>query len=132
MKEIKLYRSQEVDEAWQKRKSELIEKWHLENPEKTFTHLFDVNNGTLHWLKTQNVPITINLFENIAIIKNDYKYIDCIEHYTFIPLRPVKMNNIIKSIEDFINQKPITPKNYAIVKKDEGSINFPHWHLLIY
>ena len=131
MQEIKLYRSPEVDKAWQKRKSELEKMWKEEHPQWELVSLFQ-DYQSMVWLSNNGVEIDFNQNAHAYILKNDYKYEGAKEHYTFIPFE-VSMKGIGMIFADiylFCNDHEF--KDYAIVKKSEGSINYPHWHLLIY
>jgi hypothetical protein len=144
---IKLFRSGDVEAAWQKRMEELKRE------------LFELRGGIFHLSADLDfLPEQwkyINLFEDmdflidkgllieehnhVYILKADYQYEDTKHHYVIIPgqhtLKLVETNEtelwqIFAAINLIIERYGF--KKYCVVKKDQGSIDYPHWHLLTY
>ena len=122
MKEIKLYRSPKVEKAWRLRKADLERMWKEEHPQWEFKHLFQ----DIQWLR--NNSIDLKFIYPWFFLLNDFKYEDTKLHFTLIPANDKVID--LNPIYNFIKENNY--KDYAIVKKSEGSIDYPHYHLLVY
>jgi hypothetical protein len=127
---LPLFRSDEVEKAWQKRLKELNQKFKESGLEGT---LFD-NVG---WMEKQGVPVMRGIDPTVHVIKNDFKYFNTTAHYTlfqhkdFNPQHRGTCAAIHKAAARIIyNWHP--DSMYVILRKTKGSIKYPHTHLLIY
>ncbi|MCS7317517.1 MAG: hypothetical protein NZZ41_04240 [Candidatus Dojkabacteria bacterium] len=127
MNVIYLEREKNVDLAYKARLEELARAWSSEFPNKKLKSFFD--KSSIYWLKKQNV--NIEFFKDFAVLKNDFKYKNVDEHYTIIPLKRYFSNNqLFIFVSKFL--KKLNYSSFAFVKKKSGSINYPHFHLLIW
>lgn len=129
-KNPKLGRTTIVERQWQERKEELENKWKDEHPGWEFEHLFqDIN-----WLMRQGLEVEEHQYW--FILHNDFKYQGASQHFTLIPRdkeslkSEVVFSEMMKLIFLLVHRRGY--QDYILMKKSEGSINYPHFHLIVY
>lgn len=127
MEEIKLHRTAEDDILWIKRMAYLTAKWKEQHKGQQFKHLFqDMGFLSLNGVK-------IEQFTHVDVLTVDFPYVDTKKHLCLIPhhtLQQFEFTRIANVANTLLKRHK--PDMYALVKKNQFSIDYPHYHLLIY
>lgn len=142
---VKLYRPELDEPRYMQRMKELEALWRDDHRGHELVHLFQ----DIEWLKKQGLQIEWD--GRCYIMLSDFPYEDAKAHFVIIPKYGIGMwdyqghylpahdewkndyNRLEENAWDSARQiiKREDSDRYSFNKKNTGTINYPHWHLVL-
>lgn len=141
---IKLHRPLSREQEYLDRMASLTKKWHEDHPGHEFKHLFQ----DIGWLREQGLEIEWD--GRCYIMTSDFPYEDSKEHFVIIPKFGIGIfswrGDYLPINSEWVEEygmleehawdsarsiiKRFDRNYYSFNKKNTGTIDYPHWHLV--
>lgn len=130
---LSLNRTQEDEKKWQEKLAKLQTMWKIMYGAKKFEPFSDID-----FLKNKaNIkPVIVNSHGKVGYyFEVDYPYENSNKHFCIVPSSNINCShefNAFKIAQQVVNLHLGQYQTYILVKKGNGSIEYPHFHLLFY
>lgn len=131
MKSIKLYRTKKNQQLLAEKQAKLEMQYCIDHRVSECPSLFH----DMEWFGTASKIRVTEVKDHGHYFEAYIPYEDVDRHYVIVPKQTINgsiEHNMFAIAKLLVQSLELRDKPFALVRKTERSINYPHWHLLFY